>query len=418
MATKYFTGNAIAVAQISSGSIDSLDATPANNTFTVAIGGVSISQVGITDVSTTAAALVALLNASTHPYFAAITWTNPSSGNIVGTADTAGVPFTAALTETGAGSGSVTDFSDDTACTGPNFWDNADNWSTGAVPVNSDDIIFRDSSVNVCWGLDQSAVDLASLTIEQTYTGKIGLDLASFATSADGDTGSAAATEYRDDYLVIGWSACAIGEHFGPGQANGSGRLKLDNDLSGASTTVVHNTASTATETSRPPVRLLLGHASADLIVRSGSVGVAVGEPGETATVGDVIVHQRSARCFLGEGVTLTNFTQYDGYSVLQAAATVTSVTVHGGTVVTEGDFTVTTLTVNGGTVNCNHVKTAGNAVTTLNQSGGTVDATGSSEARTWATVNLDGGTLKADDAVLTITTLDQPAGVTSMSVT
>jgi len=79
MATIRWISGTIAVAQLETGSIDSVDATPANNTFTVTIGGVAISQVGDTDVATTAAALVVLLNASTQAYFAAITWANPSA---------------------------------------------------------------------------------------------------------------------------------------------------------------------------------------------------------------------------------------------------------------------------------------------------------------------------------------------------
>ena len=81
-------------------------------------------------------------------------------------------------------------------------------------------------------------------------------------------------------------------------------------------------------------------------------------------------------------------------------------------TLATEGDYTVTMLTVNGGTVNCNHIKSGGNAVTTANVNGGTLDGTQSGEARTWATVNLSaGGMIKADADAVTITTLDQPAG-------
>ena len=73
MATLYWRGDATAVAQVHTASIDSVDGTPANNTFTVTIGGVAIDAVGDTDVATTATNLRASLNASTHPYFAAIT---------------------------------------------------------------------------------------------------------------------------------------------------------------------------------------------------------------------------------------------------------------------------------------------------------------------------------------------------------
>lgn len=416
MATKYFTGQATAVAQVASGSVDSVDGTPANNTFAVTIGGVAVSVVGVTSAAVTAGALVTALNASTHPYFAAVTWTNPSGGTVLGTADTAGVPFDAALTVSGGGTGAVTDFSDTTASAGPNDWSTATNWSDGSAPANGDDVIIEGVSTNICWGLDQSGVTLASLTVRRTYTGKLGLDRRVFATSADGET-SSDRPEYRPHYLEIGYDAAELGQHVGPGSPPGSQRIKLDNAKSGASTTVVHDTASSPSEAGFPAVRLLAGHANADLVVRGAraGVGIAMDEPGEVSTVGAVSIS--AGALFVGAGTTITTLTQAGGTSTLQAAATVTTVTVEDGVLTTEGDYTVTTLNANGGTVFCNHVKTSGNAITTLNLAGGTVDARQSTRARTWATVNPDEGALITDDAIVTITTFDQPAGPRQMRI-
>ena len=296
MATKYWIGDEPAVAQISNGSIDSVDGTPANNTFIVTIGDQAISTAGDTDVATTAAALVALLNASTHPYFAAVTWSNPSAGNITGTADTAGVPFVAALTETGAGTGAVTDFSDTTASSGPADWSTALNWSDGSIPANSDTVIFSGTSNPCVYGLAQSGVDLTTLEVKQSYTGAIGLRRDVFATSDDGATTDTTVAEYRQDYLDIGAGTIEIGEHAGPGIPSGSGRLKIDNDSASASTLIIHRTANQATETTLPAVRYKVAHASSVIIVRSavGGVGIAVDAPGETSTVGTVRVTDQS----------------------------------------------------------------------------------------------------------------------------
>lgn len=417
MATKYWLGTADAVAQVHTGSIDSVDGTPANNTFTVTVGGVAISQVGNTDVATTAAALVASLNASTHPYFAAVTWTNPSAGNIVGTADTAGVPFVAALTETGAGTGSVTDFAETTASAGPNDWSTATNWSDGSVPVNSDTVIFANNAVNVSWGLGQSAVALTALRIDQTYTGRIGLDYANFATSADGETVSPTVkAEYRSHYLAIGTSALDIGRHFDAGTPAGSGRILIDLGSSTACQATVHNTRSSSADGQRPAVRLLASNASTDIYVRQapGGVGIAADEPGETSTVGDINVSEdgSSAIVHAGPGVTLTNWIQGGGDCTLEAAATVTKVDADGGRLQIEGDFTITTLNARGAEVIDNHIKTGGNSVTTLNlENGSTYDLSQSLEARTLATVNTDHGvTLVANESV-TLTTLNRPGG-------
>jgi len=415
MATIYWEGQAEAVAQVHTGSIDSVDGTPANNTFTVTIGGVAISQVGDTDVATTAAALVVLLNASTHPYFSAITWTNPSAGNIVGTADTAGVPFVAALTETGAGTGAVTDFAETTASSGPNHWGTAANWSGGAVPVNSDVVIIADSSVSICWDLDQSSVSLTSLRIDKSFLGTIGLDYSRVATNASASTTDASKPEYREDYLKIGTSRVDLGQNFSSGSPAGSGRIKIDLG-SVASQVNVFDTKSSSSDGTRQAVRFLANSSSTDFYIRQapGGVGIAADQPGETSTVGDVNVSQegRSATVVIGEGTTLTNWTQSGGDAILQAAATVTKVDVNNGILTIEGDYTITTLNHRSGRVYDNHIKTGGNSVTTLNLSNdASYDMSRTNEARTIATVNTDVGvSLVLNDSV-TLTTNNRPAG-------
>lgn len=421
MAVKYWIGKAVAVAQVLTGSIDSVDATPANNTFTVTIGGVAVSVPGVTSAASTAAALVAALNASTHPYFSGITWANPSAGNITATADTAGVPFTATLTETGAGTGAVTDFSTTTASEGPADWSTADNWSDGAVPVNSDTVIIAANSGNIAYGLDQNAVDLDKLVIEQSYTGKIGLPYNAFTNTQDGDDPVTTAVEYREHYLKIGATVIEIGNQNAVTTQQGSGRLKINNDKAGAANITIFRTATVSADTGLPAVRLLGSHASIDIFVREakGGVGIAVDEPNETATIGDLSVPtlDTQTRVFVGAGVTLSTYHQGGGNNVLNAAATITSAKVDGGTLTIEGDYTITTLTVNGGSVIDNHKKTAGNAITTLVIKGGSVDLTRSSEARTIAAVNPDGGTLITDDSYITLTAINEPAGKRTISI-
>ena len=38
--------------------------------------------------------------------------------------------------------------------TGPHHWDNANNWDTGSIPANSDDIVFENNDVDCLYGLD------------------------------------------------------------------------------------------------------------------------------------------------------------------------------------------------------------------------------------------------------------------------
>jgi hypothetical protein len=417
MATIYWLGTAAAVAKKYTVQITAYDAA---TTYKITVGSVVISVVGSGGTTTTVAtALAAAWNASTNVYCTGIT-AAAVTDTITFTADTAGVDFTI-TSSVSAGTGTIGSATNTVANAGPNAWSTATNWSGGAVPVNSDDVVIKDSSVSICWGLAQSAVALTSLRIEKSYTGKIGLDRAVFATSADGATTVSTATEYRSTYLAIGASTVKIGENFINASVNGSSRILLDLGSATAANVEIHGTATSSSESGRPAVRLKAANASTGVYVRStpGGVGVAVDAPGETSTVGTISISDTttSSKVFCGPGVTLTTWYQLGGQNVLQAAATVTTVTVNGGTLQTEGDFTITTFNQNGGTTYCNHVKTAGNAITTLNLGGGTIDAQGSSRTRTWATANLNKGTLKADGSILTLTTINDLSGVYSLTV-
>ncbi len=415
MATKYWVGNAAAVAQVDSGSIDSVDATPANNTFTVTIGTQTVAVAGDTNVATTAANLLTALQASTHPYFTAITWTNPSGGTITGTAATAGVPFTAALTVSGGGTGTVTDFANSTASAGPSHFDTALNWAGGVAPVGNDDIVFENSSINVCWGLT-TGLDFDSITVKKTFTGEIGLPSNVFTTTADGDTNVATAPEYRETYLVAGGDVISIGFDSGIGSPAGSSRIKINNDQSAASTCTVHGT-STSSDTNRPAFMYLANHANADLFVRDapGGVGIGIDAPGETATLGDIniLADDTTTEIQIGDGVTFTNLFHNGGVTFVEAAATVTKIEINGGEVTTEGAFAVTTIEVNGGTLNSNSTGT----ITNANVKGGLLNMLDSNELRTVTTLSQDGGSFALDDAVVTVSNVNEPVGRNTITV-
>lgn len=410
MGTLYYEGRAPVVAQVETGSIDSVDGTPANNDFTVTIGGIAVTVAGVTSAAATAAALLAALQASTHPYFTAVVWTNPSGGNIVGTAAVPGVPFEAALTVTGAGTGAVTDFTTTTANSSPGDVSVGANWSGGAVPSVSDEVVLRDCDVNLCWGLDQVAIDLDKLTIEATFTGRIGLRYNEFATSVDGVTTVETAVEYRTHYWRIESDEVHIGEHYGPGQPNGSDRIKLDLNVH-ATKVIIHSTSQSTAETGKCAVRLLLTNGANEIYVRDapGGVGIAVDEPHETSTVSKIHVSADTEESVVevGEGVTLTTWWSRGGQCFLKSAGTVTAITVKGGALQIEGDFGITTITTEGGTVYPNNAPAAGAAIGTWNHNGGHVDATGSTRARTWTTFKWDkdrGGTFDIDPDYVTLT--------------
>lgn len=423
MATRRFLGQADKVAQVSTGSIDSVDATPSNNTFTVTIGGVSVSVAGDTDVNTTATNLRAALNASTHPYFAAATWSG-TGGNIVGTADVAGVPFVPALTKSGAGTGTVTDFAATTASAGPNDWSTAANWSGAAVPVNGDTVIIENTSTPILWGLDQSAVTLAELRILQSYTGMIGLNPLHFLTNVSGinETVTTLKAEYRETYLKVGATLLNIGQFVGGGSAPaGASRLKI-NVGSVQTAATVHNTATASADSGMQPCRIIGTHASNTLTVYAGIVGVATADGSEVATIATIA--QRGGTLTLAAGVTWSTVYKSGGHLVVRSASTTGAIYNNGGTLdvdvasgtigtiqtvgnaVLNGGFVLPALDVAGGVTYCNTTGTVG-ATSFVIENGATADFSQSNVARTVAglTFGSNGGVLVADANVVTFTT-------------
>jgi hypothetical protein len=405
MSTRYWIGGATAVAQVAKTVWGTYDVA---TTRTVTIGGVGISAADSGGTLTAAlAALTTLLNASTHPYFAAITWTSNAT-EIIGTADTAGVPFTHIGSVSGGTGTASTPYTVTTACAGPSDWSTAANWSGLTVPVAADTVIIQ-SGPSIAYGLDQQAVDLDLLIIAQTYTGKIGLRSDAFATSNDGATVNTTYREYRTTYLDIESDRVEVGEHYGPGTPTGSARLKLDLGVHLTALTI-HNTCRTPSETGLPAVRILIENTSSKVYVRQapGGFGIAVDVPGEVSTVDTVSIGDApgDTRVFIGRGVTLEYLDQRGGTNTLDGAATVTAIVVDGGVLSIEAAQTVTALTVTGGVVYPNNVPAAGDAITTLTLQGGEVKATQSTKARTWASLvwTYQKARLEHDDDVVTIT--------------
>ncbi|MFH1370344.1 MAG: hypothetical protein ABII09_03545 [Planctomycetota bacterium] len=261
-------------------------------------------------------------------------------------------------------------------------WSVAANWSPSGVPTNGDDVYIENSSQVIDAGLDQSAVTLASLNINQNYTGKIGTTTA---------------------YLQIGATKCDIGYNYGP-SANlvGSGRIKLDLGTAQSYTTIL-NSAVMATETSMPPVRIICNHASTVIEVRKGKVGIAY-ETAETSTLATVAVSYvtqktSDADVYIGSGVTLTTLNQTGG-DVIMGCGAITA-TCEGGTLLTYGSGAITTLNANGGTITSNSTGT----ITTVNINGGLVDLTKAAAPRTVTTLKLNPtGQLKIDLDTITVT--------------
>jgi hypothetical protein len=298
--------------------------------------------------------------------FARITATVNSSV-VTLTADDDGVPFDLTVTESTAGDGTATESNTQNA-TGPNFWDNADNWSGDTVPVDGDTVVFDSGDVSLLYALS-TGIEPAALIITPGYTGHIGLPL------VNEDEPSLPYDEYRDTYLILendaGTAACAISLEDGEGA--GSGRIKLDLADCATATVNVRFTGQRAEE--GVPALLIKNTASSAILnLQRGDVGVAFfdGEAGHLATVrvgfledqagdsslvcGDGVDLADAAITITGGTVSLDSATGsgtidvYGGELEVRSAAHA-SIDLDGGTLFYRSTGTLTTLAVGGGAV-------------------------------------------------------------------
>jgi hypothetical protein len=401
MATVRWIGNALPVQQVTTITIAGTWAT--GDIATVTMNGKDISITIGTDATTTAVALAlqeaisgtdqtgtgdhtfSVTNGQTIPEFREVTAT-VASAVLTLTADTlVGKPFTVTTSETTASTdGVVGTPSTTTAATGPHHFDNADNWSTGSVPVDADDIWFDSGSVSCLYALSQSSVTPSSINVTMGFTGSIGLP------ETNTDTSGYSYREYRDTYLALGESGDAtnISVNIGNGPGQGSGRIKIANGTSQATVNV--RSTGQASETGVPAF-LWKGTAATNVFnITKGDAGIGFFAD-DAATVATLRVGYQtnqlgdsSVAC--GEGVTLTTVNVTGGELITRSA--VTTANVNGGEL-THAEGTLGTLNLDGG--QC--IYRSDGTMTTANVgSGGVLDFRQDMRARTVTNCNLYDG--------------------------
>jgi len=283
--------------------------------------------------------------------------------------DVAGVPIIG-FTSVTSGAGTTT-LAEQQAATGPNHYDNVDNFSAGTLPAAGEDIFADNTAVSILHGLDASAVALLSFTQAQNFTGDIGLP----ERNANGYQ------EYRGQYLQINAATMLLGN--GPG--TGSRRIKIDSGSTTANLVTVEDTGAPA-EQGLPAVLWKGTHPSGRLEVHAGQVGVAA-LGGEVATL--LVVFVAGGNVEFGAGLTgIGTFTNQIGTVTLRSD--VTTFTSAGGLVTILGDAATTTMGITGGAVD---YRSSG-AITSLTVGGpgGTLDCSNDNSARIISAAVLDGG--------------------------
>ena len=309
---------------------------------------------------------------------ATVTYNDTGSATTTGTPPgsngaTSPVTFTLANTVTSAG---------------PNDWSVAANWSTNAVPVTGDNVLITGTSTPILYGLGQSAVTLASLQIDASFTGTIG----------NPDFNPSGYYEYRSTYLAIWATTTTIGLNGG----SGSGRLRLN--FGTVQTAVsVYATASPA-DPGLTALQIRGTNASNTLFAYAGNIGLAV-QSGETATFATVtssfLSNQNSdVSLYGGTGLTLTNLNQNGGKVTLNGGFTTGKIT--GGNLYVLGTGASTTITLDA----ANLAWYSSGTITTLNVGPGAVaDFSKDARSKTVTTCTLyAGATLRDTNAAVTYT--------------
>lgn len=267
-----------------------LNGTPTGGTFTLTYSGQTTSAIAYNaSAATVDAALEAL--------------SNIGAGDVVVTGSAGGpwtVTFATALAATnlaemtgnggsltGATSNTLT-VTDTTASAGPNHWDTAANWSPSGVPISGDAVRFEDAGDDCLYGLAQSTVTLASLTISMGWQNrKLGLP----------HLNAGGYLEYREQQLTIGATVITVGVY----QGTGPSRVYLDTGTA-ATAIEIRNTGSSAD--TYPAVVWIGTHASNSVVILDGEFGTAP---------------------YADTSATLDSLTMYGGRCVLRNAAIATS---------------------------------------------------------------------------------------------
>lgn len=237
-----------------------LTGTPSGGTFTLTFSGQTTSSLAYNvSASTLQTALEALSNIA--PGDVTVTgnaggpWLVTFTGTYAGT-NVAEMTATSSLTGSSGQSMAVTT---PTANTGPNNWDNAANWSPSGVPVTGDDVRFEIGNVDCLYGLDQSAVTLASLHIAMSWTGKLGLKKVN-----DGGY-----LEYRTIALTCGITDLKIGTADG----SGSGPTLVRINTGTAATAIIVKNSGSGAESGMPAVIWRGDHNDNVITVHAGEFG-------------------------------------------------------------------------------------------------------------------------------------------------
>ncbi len=389
MATCNWLSRAAARAQVSTIQVTAYHV---GTTYTLTCNGKSVSTIAAGSVNATATALALAWNNSTITEMTEVT-ALAATDTITFSGDTAGATFTITKSVSG-GTGTLGSVTEVTAATGPNNWNDANNWDGGAVPITGDDVNADLSLGSIKTGLDQSAVTLATLYIfssvanQQTIIGLPKQNVSGY-------------TEYRDDYLKISATAHRIDTD--------STQIKI-NFGSVATAGEVRRTGQS--QNGIPSVLLKGTNVSNAFEAVEGSLGLGFYD--NESVAGATLKVDARATGYVGPSASIAAVTNC-GQQLDFRGTCATAMTCNGGQVIRRGTTSTTTLTAEGGTIDDRSSGGATNVVLG-GRAAGVLNCENDLSARTYGTVTYKkGGELFDPNNVATQTAIVRDTSVQRM---
>jgi hypothetical protein len=354
MSRKTWIGNAAAVKQISTITVGGTWLSTETATLTINTKDLVLTLVG--DEATTAVATAlkemwmaasrldgtgttdATSNAGGQQFgeFSEVTAT--VSGSVVTlTANRPGVPFVVTVGETST-SGTLT-LATPQAATGPNFWNNTDNWDTTTVPVDDDVVVLKDSNVSILYGLPNGSLEV---TFEHwmSYVGEVGLYVINTTDPAK------QYYEYRQRYVRLDDSGTGtnIAHSWGMGEGFGSPLINVRHTAVKNSHVVYNTGRPHPSRVGTKSLNICSTVNTSTLNILNGSVewGAQDGQTSAFVAVAQTAGDSRGVNGLHTTGVVKCN----GGQMLIGGTPTIFSVDVRGGVLRMEGQTgTISTLT-------------------------------------------------------------------------
>lgn len=283
---------------------------------------------------------------------------------VILTASTASRPFTVTVAEA-MGTGTAT-LATTQAATGPEHWDNADNWDTITVPANDDVVVFRDSAGSFRYGLPNGSLEVTIQTYN-SWTGQVGLP------RINATNHSKTYQEYRQRYVRLddAGTGADVAHRFGIGK-DGTGFTLFNVKHSTLKCSpIVYNTG-TPQISGTHALNICCAANTSTLTILNGSVDYSSQDSGTSAfaRVSQRNGDSRGIQAVVAGG----DATISGGTALIGGTGALAAVEVIGGTLRLEGQTgTITTLTAR--TAGVIQVVNMGTATAMLVLAGGTFDA-------------------------------------------